>query len=118
MQNGYNALQEMGDQMTIKKPIAVLTICLLAGLLTAQQEDVDKSEEQLKAAQAKSDWPGVVQSAAAMNAAIVKALAMPKSESMTDEFYKGTQDRLKAQKIQAEYAGLDAVNKETDPAKR
>src|SRR5437763_969671 len=113
MQNGYNALQETGDQMTIKKVTTVLVLCFLAGLLAAQTEEVDKAEEQMKAAQAKSDWPGVVQSAAAMNAAIVKALAIPKSESMTDEFYKGTQDRLKAQKIQAEYAGLDAVNKET-----
>jgi tetratricopeptide (TPR) repeat protein len=118
MQNGYNALQELGDQMTIKKLIPVLTLCLLAGLLNAQQEDVDKAEQQMKAAQEKSDWAGVVQSAAALNAAIAKALATPRSESMTDEFYKNLQDRLKAQRVQAEYASLDAVNKETDPAKR
>jgi tetratricopeptide (TPR) repeat protein len=96
--------------------IAMGLLVTTAGAQTP--DEIDEAQKQIKAAQDKSDWAGVVQSAATAASLITKALAATKPETTTDEFWKNAQERLRAQRVLAEYACLDASNKETDPAKR
>jgi tetratricopeptide (TPR) repeat protein len=106
--------------MTVKRQLVVMiAIGVLVTAAGAQpQDELEQVQKQLKAAQEKSDWAGVLQAGTAAGALLAKAIAAPKSESMTDDFWKNTQERLRAERVQAEYACLDASNKETDPAKR
>lgn len=106
--------------MTLRRQLAVLIMTgVLLGAASAQSpEQIEEAEKQLKDAQDKSDWAAVLQTGIALDSMIDKALAATKPETTTDEFWKNSQDRLKAEKAQAEYACLDATNKETDPAKR
>jgi tetratricopeptide (TPR) repeat protein len=106
-----------GYQMGLKRQLIVaIAIAVLAA--AQQQSEIDEAQKQIKAAQEKSDWAGVVQAATSAGSLLAKAIAAPKPESMSDEAWKNTQERLRAERVQAEYACLDASNKETDPAKR
>jgi len=82
------------------------------------QTEAEEAQKQMKAAQEKGDWAAVVQHGANVGALLAKAIATPKPDEISDENWKATQERLKAERVQAEYACLDASNKETDPAKR
>jgi tetratricopeptide (TPR) repeat protein len=79
---------------------------------------IEEAQKQMTAAQEKKNWAGVVQNGVAAAGLIVKALALPKPESATAEFWTNTQDRWRAQKVQAEYACFNATSQESDPAKK
>ncbi len=105
--------------MALKRQLSVLGIILvLVSPGWAQGDEVSQIEAQIKAAKDKSDWAGVVQAATAALPVLAKALTAPKPETSTDDFWKNVQDRLKAEKVQVEYAAFEATTKETDPAKR
>jgi len=106
--------------MTLRRRLALMIAvgALLVAAGAQTRDEIDQVQKQLKEAQEKGDWAGVVQAATKAGSLLAAAIAAPKPESMTDEFWKNTQERLQAERVLAEYACLEASNKETDPAKR
>ena len=103
--------------------LALVVLCLAAGLPAHGQQGevqsgIDDAEKQMKAAQEKSDWAGVVQYGVAEGSLISKALTGSKPDTATDALWNNTLERWRAQRVQAEYACFDATVRETDPAKK
>src|SRR5258708_30883245 len=105
--------------MRCMKTLSVIALFALAGtlILPAQSTEAEEAQKLMKAAQEKGDWAAVVQHGVNVGALLAKAIAAPKPEEVSDDRWKETQERLKAERVQAEYACLEASSKETDPAK-
>jgi tetratricopeptide (TPR) repeat protein len=102
---------------------SVLLLCLAAGVpalcqRAEVQSGIDGAEKAMKVAQEKSDWAGVVQNGVALGSLLSKALTGEKPNTFTDEVWKNTLERWRAQRVQAEYACFDATIREGDPAKK
>jgi tetratricopeptide (TPR) repeat protein len=82
------------------------------------QAGIDDAEKQMKAAQEKSDWAGVVQNGVNAGNLLSKALAGSKPDTATDAVWNNTLERWRAQRVQAEYACFDATIHESDPTKK
>jgi len=82
------------------------------------QAGIDDAEKQMKAAQEKSDWAGVVQNGVNAGNLLAKALTGSKPDTATEAVWNNTLERWRAQRVQAEYACFDATIHETDPTKK